>query len=182
MKPISLLLIMTALLGTLDAQTTSQQQHQDATRLSLAQAGDHEALQYFACRTLTNNVFQIENLMRTDLDSIGGDFAIETYRQLLDSDSRFLPQIKKMRRKRTEDALPRLPSISVLFRLPKLLPGAGIPPSPLLDYETDPNQDFGLREKWRTWIDSHQAQIKELKPTTDGISFNPGYCSKFNSH
>jgi hypothetical protein len=122
MKFVCLLL---AILGTTINQTEPHalpsQQDKSATRLRLAETGDHEALQYFACQSLTTNVLQMENLMRTDLDQIGGDFAIEIYRRILDSDDIFLPQIEKSRKDPAQDALPRFPSILVLFRLPKLL-------------------------------------------------------------
>jgi hypothetical protein len=172
------------MLGSMASQTEQHAvpSHLDgsATRLQLAKKGDREALQSFACQSLTTDVSQMENLMRADLDQIGGDFTIQIYRQLLDSDQKFLPQIERLRKDPAEDALPRLPSILVLFRLPKLLPAAGIPTSPLLDYEVDPNQDFGLRAKWRAWIDAHKSEIQNLQPTAKGINVDLGYCSKSN--
>lgn len=165
-----LLVILLAVLGTVVARTEgyvgSNQQRKSAADLELAKKGDREALQYFACQSMTANVLEMEALMSTDLDQIGGDFAVEVYRQLLDSDQRFLPQIKKLRKNPAEDALPRLPSITVLYHLPKLLPEAGISDSKLLEllnHEVDPNQDFGLRAKWRAWIDTHKAEVQKLK-------------------
>lgn len=176
------ILLLLTMLGPAIAQTgqapVTTPQDKSPSRLALARMGNREALQYFACRSLTDNLFEMENLMRKSLDSIGGDFAIEIYRQLLDSDERFLPQIREMRRNPAEDALPRLPGISVLFHLSRLLPDAGIPSSPLLDHEVDPNQDFGLRAKWRTWLDAHKEEIQKLTPTADGISFDPHSCSE----
>jgi hypothetical protein len=180
------LVILLAVLGTVVARTEgyigSSQQRKNATDLDLAKTGDRQALQYFACQSMTANVLEMEPLMRTDLDQIGGDFAVEVYRQLLDSDQRFIPQIKKLRKNPAEDALPRLPSITVLYHLPILLPEAEISDSKLLDllnHEVDPDQDFGLRGKWRAWIDTHKTEVQKLKPSTTGITFDLGYCSKF---
>ena len=179
MKFVCLLLAMLGtIVGQMEEHAVPSQRDKAAARLELAKAGNPEALQYFACQSLTTNVLQMENLMHTDLDQIGGDFTIEIYRQLLDSDQRFLPQIEKLRKDPAEDALPRLPSISVLFHLPKLLPAAGIPTTPLLDHEVNPNQDFGLRARWRTWIDAHKADIQKLQPTTKGIAFDLGHCAE----
>jgi hypothetical protein len=62
-----------------------------AARLALARMGDVEVLQYYACRSLTVDVSQVEDLMRQDLDYIGGGFTIEIYRRLLDSESKLHP-------------------------------------------------------------------------------------------
>ena len=147
-----------------------------------AKAGDHFALQYFACRVETANVLEMESLMQEDIDRIGGDFAITLYRRLLDSDPRFVPQLEELQKLEEsrkpppmDIALPERPSIAVLSRLSTLLPDAGIPKSPLLDYAL-PYEDFGLRAKWRAWIDSHEAEIRKLKPTAEGLSFEPGAC------
>ena len=75
-----LVYLLLAILGTIASQTEQHaipsQQDKGATRLQLAKTGDREALQYFACQSLTTNVLQMENMMRTDLDPIGGDFTI----------------------------------------------------------------------------------------------------------
>ena len=67
-------------------------------RLSLAKLGDHDSLQFFACESLTDSggssVF-----MRDVLGYIGGEFAIQVYSRLLDSDPRFLPAIEKNQKK-----------------------------------------------------------------------------------
>jgi hypothetical protein len=84
-----------------------------AVRLALARLGDSATLQYYACLSLTNDVFHIEELMRQDLDYIGGDFTIQVYRHLLDSDPRYRPQIKQVIRKMSQqggDSWPQLPS------------------------------------------------------------------------
>jgi HEAT repeat protein len=67
----------------------------NAARSALAKLGDRKALQYFACRSLTSDVDKMQLLMQSELDYIGGGFTIEIYRQLLNSDSRFLPEIKR---------------------------------------------------------------------------------------
>ncbi len=157
------------------AQTT---QDKDVAHLTLAKHGDHDALQHFACRALTSNMFDLEKLM-TDFDQIGGDFTVQVYRRLLDSDQRFRPEIDRIRKERGQDAVPKLPSISVLFHLPKILPGAHISAPEQLEYEVNPNQDLGFRAKWRNWIDSHSSELQKLKPTADGVDFGPQACSNF---
>ena len=72
----------------------------------------------------------------------------------------------------------RPPSILVLSELPKLLPEAGIPRDPLLDYQANPNEDLGLRAKWRAWIDAHKTEIQKLEPTANGVGFTPGACTQ----
>ena len=102
-----------------------------AVRLSLARMGDTQILQYFACRTLTSNLFEIQGLMQQDLDYIGGDFTIEIYRKLLDSDQRFLPELQKDH----GDSVPRLPSTWALVKLPKLIPNSMIPDLSPLEFK-----------------------------------------------
>jgi hypothetical protein len=89
-----------------------------AARLALARMGDVEVLQYYACRSLTVDVSQVEDLMRQDLDYIGGGFTIEIYRRLLDSDPKFIPQIEGAMgetRKHGGDSWPQLPSSLALL-------------------------------------------------------------------
>lgn len=46
-------------------------------RLALARRGDHEALQFYACKSLTDKVDVMDDLLREDLPSIGGEFTVE---------------------------------------------------------------------------------------------------------
>lgn len=151
-------------------------------RLSLARLGDTDALQVFACESLTNDggspIF-----MRDVLNRIGGGFAVQVYRQLLDSDPRFLPPIQKAERKCVSEkkamdcVSPAPPSILALFELPKLVPNSPIPaPS---SHNLGMGDDGGaLKDQWRTWIDTHQVELRDLRPTAEGISFDSGFCSK----
>jgi hypothetical protein len=172
------LLILTTLCTAFaqGGQRAATTQTNGPNHLVLAKAGDREALQYYACRSMTHRVQEIESLMRTDLDEIGGGFTVTIYRELLDSDSRFRRDLARLNK--GSDAPMRPPSIIVLSKLSRILPEAGIAPDPRLDYEPDPNQDFGLRAKWRAWIDSHQTEIQKLKPTAEGVSFRADACTQ----
>ncbi len=140
-----------------------------AARIFLAKMGDHEALQYFACRSLDN-----WSALDQDLDQIGGEFRIELYRRLLDSsDQTFFANIRK--EDRSSDELLTPPSSIVLLRLPALLPDAGIPKPAPLDIQAGRDKEF--KSRWREWIDSHQSELQQLKPTAEGISFDPHSCS-----
>jgi hypothetical protein len=136
------------------------------TRLPLAKLGDREALQYFACRGLDDASVQ-------DMDRIGGEFEIEVYRHLLDSDEAFLANIPK--KDKDSDALITLPSSTVLFLLPKLLPNAKIPSPARLDVQAGKDGEF--KSRWRAWIDSHESELRQLKPTAEGINFDQHFCS-----
>jgi hypothetical protein len=146
-------------------------------RLALAKLGDRESLQYFACRSLTGSVHKIENLLNENVDYIGGDFAIEIYRHLLDSDQRFIPDMD--RTDRNSDALLTLPSSTALLRLSKLIPDARIPNPSRLAIQADMDRD--TKTKWATWIDEHRLELQKLKPTAEGIVFDLSYCSDFTN-
>jgi hypothetical protein len=34
-----------------------------------------------------------------------------------------------------------------------------------------------VKSMWRSWIDTHQAELKQMKPTAEGVSFNSESCS-----
>lgn len=145
-------------------------------RLALAKAGDVEALQYFACRSMTGSVQQIEDLIKEDLNYIGGEFTVRIYRQLLDSDQRFLPDMD--RTNNHSDTLLRFPGSTALLMLAKLLPSATIPkPSPLM---TQAGNDHDIRAKWADWIDGHEGDLHKFKPSADNISFESSYCSDYD--
>ena len=154
-----------------------------AARLSLARLGDSATLQYYACRSLTRSVSQIPELMRQDFDYIGGDFTVQVYRHLLDSDPGFRPQIEgimKTAREKGGDSWPQLPSTLALLRLPKLVPSSSIPEISALELQANPQKAEELKAKWRAWIDGHQQDLQQLKPTAQGVSFNPADCSAQN--
>jgi hypothetical protein len=138
-----------------------------SARIYLAKMGDREALQYFACRVLNN--MSVE-----DLDQIGGGFEIALYRKLLDSDQTFFSRNPNMGN--ASDALITPPSSRVLFLLPKLLPSAGIAsPAPL---DVQAGKDGAFKAKWREWIDSHNSELQQLSPTTEGIRLDQHACSE----
>ncbi len=147
-----------------------------AVRLILARLGDQQSLQYFACRSLTDDVDKMQLLLRDDFDNIGGAFTIEIYRQLLDSDERFLTYVDKNREHKYSDVTVKLPSSMVLSYLSKLLPTANIPSLPFGDW---PNDEKQLKNRWRAWIDSHQNEIREMKPKAQGINFSSSFCAQF---
>ena len=150
----------------------------------LAKMGDRESLQYYACRSLTDDILQIEDLTRQELDGIGGDFTVEVYRRLLDSDPRFRPQLERIieqMRKSGGDSWPQLPSVYVIPRLSKLLPDAPIPALQPLDIQAHPGVEEEFKSKWRMWIDSHQAELEKLKPSPEGINFNPDHFAADNA-
>jgi hypothetical protein len=146
-------------------------------RLALAKLGERESLQYFACRSLNGSVRKIEVLIDEDLDYIGGEFTIEIYRQLLDSDQRFLPDMDRTDRK--SDALLRLPSSTAMLKLSKLVPDAEIPNPSRLAVQA--GRDSDTKKKWSTWIDEHKAGLQKLMPTAEGIVFDSNYCSDFTN-
>lgn len=152
-----------------------------SARLSLARMGDPEVLQYYACRSITDDVSHIGDLMRQELNLIGGDFTVVVYRHLLDSDPRYLQQIERIKeqiRDHGGDSWPRLPSVSATFELPKLFPNSPIAELKPLDIQTHPGIEEDFKSKWRTWIDTHPDQLQKLKPTAKGISFDLGHCGK----
>ncbi len=154
-----------------------------SVRLALARMGDREVLQHYACLALKEDLSHLDDLMREDLDHIGGHFTIEVYRQLLDSDARFLPQIDRIMKQTREhggDVLPTLPSTSVLLRLPELVPDSPIPRLSPMEIQASPKKCEEIKAQWRTWIDTHQNELKKLRPTADGINFDLARCSQLN--
>jgi hypothetical protein len=154
-----------------------------SVRLALARMGDREVLQHYACLGLMEDLSHVDELMREDLDHIGGHFTIEVYRHLLDSDARFLPQVDRIMKQTREhggDVLPTLPSTSVLLRLPKLVPDAPIPRLSPMEIQASPGKSKESKAQWRAWIDSHQRELKKLRPTADEINFDLGRCSQLN--
>jgi hypothetical protein len=163
-----------------DLRSLLHDQHyagKSAVRLSLARMGDREALQYFACRSLTDDVKKMQLLIRDDLDRIGGAFTIEIYRQLLDSDSRFLPKVKRNSVHKYSDVIVALPSSMVLMSRPKLVSN---PPVSNPRYLGDSSKDHIYKSVWKEWIKSHPEEIKKLSPSPEGISFDPEFCSQLD--
>jgi hypothetical protein len=148
-----------------------------AVRLSLARMGDTTALQYFACRSLTDDVDKTQLLLRDEYDHIGGAFTVQIYRQLLDSDARYLGFVKRNRQHRYSDVVVKLPSSMVLPYLSKLLPTANIPTPPFGDW---PGEETNLKERWRKWIDEHKNDIQVMRPSPAGVNFSSSFCAGFN--
>src|SRR5580704_1616117 len=151
-----------------------------SVRLSLARMGDSEVLQYYACRSLTDDVSHIDDLMRQDLDHIGGDFTVEVYRHLLDSDPRFRPQIERLVKEHGGDSWPMLPSVAAILRLSRLVPNSPVPELRPIDIQAHPGIDEEFKSKWRTWIDAHQVELQKLKPDARRVNFDTHYCSQSN--
>lgn len=146
-------------------------------RRALAKLGHRDSLQYVACDCLTGNVHEMPELIKDDLDYVGGQFAIAVYRRLLDSDNHFQPQIDDAM-KQGGDSWPALPSHLVLVKLHTLMPSAPIPETTVLDEQAHPERIEGLKSTWRSWIDDHQPELSKLKPTAEGIRLDPKFCSR----
>src|SRR5579862_7597933 len=100
-------------------------------RFALAKRGDHEALQFFACKSLTDRIDVMGIVLREVLPHLGGEFTVEVYRQLLDSDQRFQADFTKHQDDCSDCILTPL-SVGVPSMLHQLLPDAPIPsPTPL---------------------------------------------------
>jgi hypothetical protein len=145
-------------------------------RATLATRGDPEALQFYACRSLTNNLEVMEELLRWDFPRIGGEFEIEVYRQLLDSDQRFHADFTKHQDDCSDCIITPL-SVGVTSMLQRLLPDAPIPPLTPLQRQENSQAAETVKSMWKSWIDNHQAELRQMKPTTEGISFSSESCS-----
>jgi len=144
-------------------------------RGSLARLGDQESLQYFACLSQTDDVDKMQLLLRDIYDHIGGAFTVQIYRQLLDSDPRFIAFVKRHRKHRYPDVIVTLPSTMVLPYLSRLLPSANIPSPP----PDDPSEE-GTKLKWRSWIDEHKNEIQHMQPSASGVNFSSSFCASFD--
>jgi hypothetical protein len=145
-------------------------------RLALAKRGDHEALQFYACKSFTDKIEVMEDLLRDDLPGIGGEFTVDIYRQLLDSDQRFRADLTRTQNDSSDLIIMPL-SDSVPFRL-QLLPNAAIPSLTPLQFQASPEAREKIKSMWRSWIDAHQAELRQIKPTAEGIGFDSESCSE----
>jgi hypothetical protein len=141
-------------------------------RGTLAKRGDPEALQFYACRSRSDKIEVVEELLREDLPRIGGGFAVEVYRQLLDSDQRFPSP-----RDGSSDMIVTPLSARIPSMLHQLLPDAPDPSLTRLQVQANPEAVERVKSLWRSWIASHQTELAQMKPTTDGISFDSESCS-----
>jgi len=144
-------------------------------RMALAKLGDREALQYYACRSLTDNPDDVELFIRDDLDNIRGSFSIEVLKKLLDSDQRFQRFITH-HKARYSDVIVMYPSAVALYALPKVVPDSPYPAppdDPIFRIKGDYRE---YKVKWKTWLESHAEELHRLEPTADGISFDPKVC------
>jgi len=145
-------------------------------RFFLAKRGDRNALHFFACRSVTNSIEVIDELLRSDLPKIGGDFAVMIYRQLLDSDTRLQAAFTRAQANCSDCPLTRI-SDQIPSKLHDLLPDAPIPYLSPLQEQMNPALRQDVKSQWRSWIDSHRADLMQLKPTSEGIDFNAIDCS-----
>jgi hypothetical protein len=97
-----------------------------AARLALVKRGDREALQFYACKSLTDKFEVMHLLLKEDLARLGGEFTVEVYRQLLDSDQRFQADFTRVQRGCCDCIIPPL-SDSAPCMLQKLLPDTSVP-------------------------------------------------------
>ncbi len=147
-----------------------------AARFVLAKRGDHEALQFYACKSTTDNVEVMQQLIKEDLASLGGEFTVEIYRRLLDSDQRFQKDFKRVQEGCSDCILTPL-SNSVPAALQKLLPDATIPSLTPLQIQANSQAMEVTKSMWRSWIDTHQAELNQMQPTAEGISFDAASCA-----
>jgi hypothetical protein len=145
-------------------------------RLLLAKRGDPEALQFYACRSLTDKLDVLWELTRSDLPQIGGEFTVEIYRQLLDSDQRFRADFDRVQSENSDMLMLPL-SDGVLPALQKLAPGAPIPSLTPLQLQVNREAMERIKSMWRSWIDSHPPELMQMKPTAEGVSFNSDACA-----
>ena len=142
-------------------------------RVILAKRGDREALQFYACKSRTDRAEVMGALLKEDLQRIGGDFAVEIYRRLLDdADQRF-----PIHDDPSSDMLLTPFSDSVPSSLRKLLPDAPIPTLTPLQFQANSEARERVKSLWRLWIDTHQAELQQMKPTSEGIGFDADSCS-----
>jgi len=66
-------------------------------------------------------------------------------------------------------------SVRSLFR--KLLSDAPIPSLTRLQVQAGGRALENVKSLWRSWIDTHQAELQQMKPTSEGISFDANSCS-----
>lgn len=145
-------------------------------RFLLAKRGDSEALQFYACRSTANHSDVIGELLRDDLPKIGGEFTVEIYRQLLDSDGRLQEDLDRKRRDCSDCLLQPL-SDMIPAELHKLLPDVPIASLSPFQVQGNPKALGKSKSEWRSWIDSHQSELMRMKPTSSGVNFGPGACS-----
>lgn len=158
------------------ADDLSYQARESAVK-ALAKLGDYKARQYFACRTMTDDLMSTRLLVNYDLAYIGGGFAVEAYRQLLDSDARYRAEIDHdiaVNPMIYFDMILTLPSNWVLLELPKLVPESPVPRSNKPFFLGLPDEP--LKTQWKAWLDEHKSDIQKLEPTAEGVRFDPKVC------
>jgi hypothetical protein len=146
-------------------------------RFALAKRGDHEALQFYACKSLTDKIEVVRVLMREDLPRLGGGFTVAVDRQLLDSDQRFQADLTRIQSDNSDTFILPL-SDSVPSGLQELLPDAAIPSLTPLQFQAHLEAREMIKSMWRSWIDAHQAELRQMKPTAEGISFDSESCTE----
>lgn len=144
-------------------------------RFILAKRGDPEALQFFACRSLSDKLEVVGGLL-ADLGQIGGGFTVAVYRRLLDSDARFQEDLARAQ-ENASDYFVMPPSDSIPARLHELLPNASVPALTPLQRQAQSSELERVKSLWRSWIDSHQAELMQMKPTPQAVSFDLNACS-----
>jgi hypothetical protein len=173
---------VTEAMENLDSQDLQRMMHDPdcsmkvGARLALAKRGDHEALQFYACKSLTGSIEAVGDLLSEDLRDLGGEFTVEIYRRLLDSDQRFQADMRRIQNDNSDYLMTPL-SDTVPSMLHRLLPDAPIPSFSPLQLQANPEARERIKAMWRAWIDGHQAELKQMRPTAEGISFDPTSCA-----
>jgi len=119
-------------------------------RFALAKRGDHEALQFYACKSLTDKFEVMQLLLKGDLAHLGGEFTVEVYRQLLDSNQRFQVDLTRVQ-KGCSDCIIMPLSDEVPLMLQQLLPDAPVPSLTPLQRQANPQTVETVKSIWRSW-------------------------------
>lgn len=61
--------------------------------------------------------------------------------------------------------------------LQKLLPDAPVPSLTPLQLQRRDQTMESVKSMWKLWIDTHQADLRQMKPSAEGISFDSEACS-----
>lgn len=140
----------------------------DAARLALAKLGDNEQLRFQLC----NLRMRPETLT---LSYLGGWFAIREALDMALRDQTYTDYpnfLKTLSTSRNLSLAPESPRAIALSVLPKLVPN---PPLGEGQLAGDPMQAAWI---WQRWIQAHEQELKQLKPTGEGVDFSQDACRK----
>jgi hypothetical protein len=144
----------------------------DAAKLALARLGEQEWLEYWYKR-FHYRTDEVKNLKQSELrdivepridalEYIGGWFAVECLRDMLDSDVVFDKARSRYRYPDAADWEPKelvYPSHKAIVMLKKMFPDA----SPGQGWARN---EAELRERWKQWIIDNEKRLREMKPSS----------------